>query len=111
MYESYSVKGLLVKDNGSKNFAIRFSNNKRQGCQGQNPFQELHLTQVQAWTNMLQTNIFISWKHTQKICLDALVKEGGNRKYLFSLTWGILFNIVVPFKVRQNLHYFLKCRN
>ncbi len=60
MYECYSVKGLLVKDNGSKNFAIRFSHNKRQGCQGQNLFRELHLTQVQACTNMLQTNIFIS---------------------------------------------------
>jgi hypothetical protein len=47
VYESYSVKGLLVKDNGSKNFAIRFSHNKRQGCQHQKPFQELHLTQVQ----------------------------------------------------------------
>jgi hypothetical protein len=44
MYESYSVKGLLVKDNGSKNFVIKFSHNKRQGCQGQNPFQQLHLT-------------------------------------------------------------------
>ncbi len=48
MYESYSVKGLLVKDYGSKNFAIRFGRHKRQGCQGLNPFQELHLTQVQA---------------------------------------------------------------
>jgi hypothetical protein len=25
------------------------------------------LTQVQGWTNMLQTNIFISWKNTQKM--------------------------------------------
>ncbi len=103
MYESYGVKGLLVKDNGS-NFAIRFSHNKRQGCQGQNPFQGLHLTQLQAWTNMPQTKIFISWKNTQKIFLDALVKECGNGKYLFSLTGGILFNIVVPFMVRQKLH-------
>jgi hypothetical protein len=102
VYESYSVKGLLVKDNGSKNFVIRFSHNKRQGCQCQNPFQELHLTQVQAWTNMLQTNIFISWKNTPKKCLDPLVKEGGNGKL------GNPFNIVIPFKVWKKLHYFLK---
>jgi len=93
VYESYSVKGLLVKDSGSKNFAIRFNHNKRQRCQGQNPFQELHLTQVQAWTNMLHINIFISWKSTQKKCLDALVKEGEN---------GILFlffkNLGNPFQ-------------
>ncbi len=74
MYESYGVKGLLVKDNDN-NFAIRFSHNKRQGCQGQNPFQELHLTQVQAWTNMLQTNIFISWKSTQKNVWMPLLKK------------------------------------
>jgi hypothetical protein len=60
VYESYSVKGLLVKGNDSKNFAIKFSHNKRQGCQGQNPFQQLHLTQLHVGTNMLQTNIFIS---------------------------------------------------
>ncbi len=75
MYESYRVKGLLVKDNGSKNFAVRFSHNKRQGCQRQNPFQELHLTQMQGWTNMLQTNIFISWKNTQKNVWIPLLKK------------------------------------
>jgi uroporphyrinogen-III decarboxylase len=62
--------------------------------------------------NKYATNQYFHFmkKYTKK-CLDAFVKKGGNGKYLFSLTHGILFNIVVPFKVWKKLHYFLKCQN
>jgi hypothetical protein len=59
--------------------------------------------------NKYATNQYFHFmkKYTKK-CLDPFVKEGGNGKYLFSLTWGILFNILVPFKVQKKLHYFFK---
>jgi hypothetical protein len=59
--------------------------------------------------NKYATNQYFHFmKKYKKKCLDPFVKEGGNGKYLFSLTWGILFNILVPFKVRKKLHYFFK---
>jgi hypothetical protein len=59
--------------------------------------------------NKYATNQYFHFmkKYTKK-CLDPLVKKGGIGKYLFSLTLGILFNILVPFKVQKKLHYFFK---
>jgi hypothetical protein len=42
-----------------------------------------------ATSSMLVPNILFSQNYTQKIFLNAFVKEDGNEKYIYSLTWGV----------------------
>jgi len=43
---------------------------------------------------MLVTDIFLPCNNTQKVCLDAFIKEGGNEKKVLSLSWEIKKTLV-----------------